>query len=392
MKNLKIICSVVLIVATQIVFAQIGVGTSNPDASALLDVTSTSKGLLVPRISDNNLINNPALGLTIFNTTSNKLEINIGIAIPNWVKYSDVGPAGFQGLKGPTGLRGLPGITYSSSGAIGSVVGGGTTNVASGLYSTVIGGSTNLASGENAMVGGGTTNAASGTNATVAGGTTNWASGDNSFVGGGSTNLTSALNSNIAGGTTNQANGIGSSISGGTTNLVSVSGEKAAIGGGSTNNTVALYSNISGGNTNRTNGNSSAVSGGRRNFATSYGEWVGGLNGTNYSAASISIFAPTDRIFNVGNGELPASSSDAFTILKNGLATMPTIEISAIETANNKAIMTKEYTDANFSKINTNAPLSPGDFGTVGEIRVTTDYIYTCVATNIWVRTLVEAW
>ena len=392
MKNLKITCSVVLLVATQIVFAQIGVGTSNPDPSALLDVTSTSKGFLVPRINNTNrnLINNPVLGLIIFNTDANKLEINIGYPISNWVKYSDVGPVGNPGLKGPTGLRGISGVTYSLSGALGSVVGGGTTNVASGLYSTVIGGTTNESSGNNAMIGGGTTNLASGTNATVAGGTTNWAIGDNSFVGGGTTNKSLSLNSSVGGGNTNVASGIGSSISGGTTNATS--GENTAIGGGTTNQAVGLYSNISGGNSNRTNGVSSAVSGGRSNFAKSFGEWVGGLNSTDYLAASISIFAPTDRIFNVGNGELPASPSDAFTILKNGLATLPTATISFIETANNKAIMTKEYTDANFSKINTNAPLSPGDFGIVGEIRVTTDYIYTCVATNTWVRTLVEAW
>jgi hypothetical protein len=392
MKKQFKITLIVFCLFSGIVNAQIGIGSPNPDASALLDVTSTSKGFLIPRISNNsrNLINNPALGLIIFNTDSNKLEVNIGIVLANWVKYSDVGSTGFQGLKGPIGLRGLPGLTYSLSGVLGSIVGGGTTNIACGLYSTVIGGSTNTSCGVNAMVGGGTTNVAPGTNATVAGGTTNSATGNNSFVGGGSTNIASALNSSIGGGSTNQVSGIGSCISGGTTNATS--GENSAIGGGSTNNAVALYSNISGGNTNRANGNSSTVSGGRSNFAKSFGEWVGGLNGTNYSATSISIFSPTDRILNLGNGVLAVNPSDAFTILKNGLATMPTTEISEIETANNKAIMTKEYTEANFSKINTNAPLAPGDFGIVGEVRVTTDYIYTCVATNTWVRTIVVAW
>lgn len=392
MKNKFKITLIGLFLFSGIVNAQIGLGTPNPDASALLDINSASKGFLIPRITNTNrnLINNPALGLIIFNTDYNVLEINIGIVISNWVKYSDVGPIGAPGLKGPTGLRGLSGLTYSLSGVLGSIVGGGTTNIACGLYSTVIGGTTNTSCGVNSIIGGGTTNIAPGKNATVAGGTTNWAMGNNSFVGGGSTNKSLGLNSSIGGGSTNQALGIGSSVSGGTTNVVL--GENAAIGGGTTNQAVGLYSNISGGNTNKSKGNSSTVSGGRRNFATSFGEWVGGLNGTDYLASSISIFSATDRIFNVGNGELPISPFDAFTILKNGLAKLPNTEISEIETANNKAIMTKEYTDANFSKINTNAPLSPGDFGIVGEVRVTTDYIYTCVATNTWVRTIVEAW
>jgi hypothetical protein len=375
-----------------IVNAQVVIGTPNPDASAILDLTSMNKGFLVPRMdtANRNAIVLPALGLIVFNTTSNKLEINNGNLIPNWVAFSAVGTTGSQGVKGPDGLRGATGQTYSLSGVLGSVVGGGTTNVACGLYSTVIGGSTNTACGINSLIGGGTTNVAPGLNASVSGGTTNSSTAENAFVGGGSTNSASALNSSVSGGTTNQATGIGSSVGGGTTNIVT--GENATIGGGASNNATALNSNISGGDSNKANGNSSAVSGGRSNFAKSFGDWAGGINGTDYLAASTFIFIPTDRIFNVGNADLPSSPSDAFTILKNGLATLPNTTNLLIDASNNKAILTKEYTNANYSKINTNAPLAPGDFGIVGEIRVTPAYIYTCVETNTWVRTLVETW
>lgn len=46
----------------------IGVGTSNPNASAVLDVTSTNKGLLPPRMTyaQRNAISNPAAGLIIW--------------------------------------------------------------------------------------------------------------------------------------------------------------------------------------------------------------------------------------------------------------------------------------------------------------------------------------
>ena len=60
-------------------FAQTGIGTTTPDPSAQLEVSSTSKGFLPPRMTteqrDN--ISNPATGLIIYNTTTNILEYKI---------------------------------------------------------------------------------------------------------------------------------------------------------------------------------------------------------------------------------------------------------------------------------------------------------------------------
>ena len=55
-------------------FAQtdnVGIGTSNPDGSALLDLSSNNKGILIPRLSTTErlAINQPALGLQVFDTT-----------------------------------------------------------------------------------------------------------------------------------------------------------------------------------------------------------------------------------------------------------------------------------------------------------------------------------
>ncbi len=65
--------------------AQVGIGTATPDESALLDLSSTSKGLLLPRLSstERNLINNATEGLTIYNTDSKALEFFDGT---NWNK------------------------------------------------------------------------------------------------------------------------------------------------------------------------------------------------------------------------------------------------------------------------------------------------------------------
>jgi hypothetical protein len=58
------------------VFAQTGIGTSTPDASAKLDVTATNKGFLPPRVTltsgtDNTTIPSPATGLLVYNTGNN---------------------------------------------------------------------------------------------------------------------------------------------------------------------------------------------------------------------------------------------------------------------------------------------------------------------------------
>ncbi|PZR24021.1 MAG: hypothetical protein DI535_22755 [Citrobacter freundii] len=77
----------IVLLTSGTVKAQVGVGTTAPNASAQLDVTSANKGLLVPRMTtaQRNAISNPATGLIVFNTTTNALEINTGVpATPSW--------------------------------------------------------------------------------------------------------------------------------------------------------------------------------------------------------------------------------------------------------------------------------------------------------------------
>lgn len=57
-------------------YAQTGIGTTTPEASAKLDVTSSNKGFLPPRVTltsctDNTTIPNPATGLIVYNTGNN---------------------------------------------------------------------------------------------------------------------------------------------------------------------------------------------------------------------------------------------------------------------------------------------------------------------------------
>ena len=73
---------IVLLIAT-IIFsvvllkAQQGIGVTNPDASSALEISSTTKGLLMPRMTtaQMNAIAAPANGLMIYNTTDSCVYI-----------------------------------------------------------------------------------------------------------------------------------------------------------------------------------------------------------------------------------------------------------------------------------------------------------------------------
>lgn len=67
--------SIIALFYSTIIFGQVGVGTDTPNASAMLDVTSTSKGFLQPRVAltgttDAATVTSPATGLMVFNTAT----------------------------------------------------------------------------------------------------------------------------------------------------------------------------------------------------------------------------------------------------------------------------------------------------------------------------------
>jgi len=66
----KLLLPIVLIAFSYPAFTQVGVGTTTPDASSILDVTSTSKGFLAPRMTaaQRTVIASPATGLMVYQT------------------------------------------------------------------------------------------------------------------------------------------------------------------------------------------------------------------------------------------------------------------------------------------------------------------------------------
>ena len=68
--------------------AQIGIGTTTPDPSAIVDISSTEGGLLIPRLSQIEIdnISNPSKGLMLYNLDENCIQINFGSSTtPDWL-------------------------------------------------------------------------------------------------------------------------------------------------------------------------------------------------------------------------------------------------------------------------------------------------------------------
>jgi hypothetical protein len=71
MKNVIILICVSII--TSSTYSQVGIGTTTPDSSSMLDIVSTNKGILIPKVAltsllDNTTIASPAHGLVVFST------------------------------------------------------------------------------------------------------------------------------------------------------------------------------------------------------------------------------------------------------------------------------------------------------------------------------------
>jgi hypothetical protein len=73
MKLVKLLLSILFVVITINSMAQVGIGTTTPDADAVLDIQATDQGVLVPRISDHTTVdpnNGSDFGMFVYDTTT----------------------------------------------------------------------------------------------------------------------------------------------------------------------------------------------------------------------------------------------------------------------------------------------------------------------------------
>lgn len=130
------IAVMLLFLSTTRILAQdnVGIGTTTPDPSAILEMLSTSKGVLVPRMNTAgmNAIASPANALLVYNTDS-MCYFFYRQPSATWVSLCALaGGAGTPGANGATGATGAAGVTGATglagtTGAIGATGAVGTT-------------------------------------------------------------------------------------------------------------------------------------------------------------------------------------------------------------------------------------------------------------------------
>lgn len=83
----KIVLSIVFIAASFTTIAQVGIGTTTPNASAALDIESTTKGLLIPRMTNTEASAiTPVAGLLIYCTNC----YGVGLFVNNGTEFISV--------------------------------------------------------------------------------------------------------------------------------------------------------------------------------------------------------------------------------------------------------------------------------------------------------------
>jgi hypothetical protein len=88
----KVICSIcVLLVLKKGIAQNVGIGTNSPNANAVLDISSNSKGILIPRMDSTRRKNIPATnGMMVYDSTSKCFWYHNGIS---WVNMPQKGNA-----------------------------------------------------------------------------------------------------------------------------------------------------------------------------------------------------------------------------------------------------------------------------------------------------------
>lgn len=276
---------VLFFVSTSAQNNNVGIGTLTPNASALLDISSTTKGLLTPRMTkaERDLIATPATGLLVYQTDN-----TAGFYVYNGTAWTTLGsPSQLEKIteNSKTGWR-LLGRDAANYGDIGSEAVdlsyasfASTFWGATGNYSTATGWNT-VASGESSTAMGAGSEA-SGTYATAIGYSV-LASGPSSTAIGNQTVASGAGATAMGGGTTASGNGA------------------TAIG---------AFTTASGNSATAMGSNTKAPS----NIETTMGQY-----NTDASSPTATSWVVTDRLFTIGNGTTSNLKSNALVTFKNG--------------------------------------------------------------------------
>jgi hypothetical protein len=148
----KICFTIYVLLCTVVLHAQnVGIGTQTPDNSAIVDIASTSKGLLLPRLADTTSVSTPATGLVIYNQNTKSPNYFDGtkwkdvadarnnfVALQGNISYTFIGSTTVGGI--PVDVGPLVAIDYSNISTLPISIGGGGSGAGrpSGMDSIII--------------------------------------------------------------------------------------------------------------------------------------------------------------------------------------------------------------------------------------------------------------
>ncbi|MEZ4965143.1 MAG: tail fiber domain-containing protein [Saprospiraceae bacterium] len=276
---------------TDVLAAQVSVNQDNsaPDPSAMLDVKSSDKGMLVPRMTtaQRTAISNPATGLLVFDTDTESFWYRdsggwVRLIGGSWSLTGNAGTVDGTNFIGTIDSVALDFRVYNERGLrleyaeetdpffgtttpAPNIIGGFSGNtIAAGVFGATISGG-----GKSGGI-----NTISKSFATIGGGLNNTADGDYAVISGGRNN-SARVYSNVGGGFDNKANGNYAVVSGGVSN--SANGLRSIVGGGgflgsSLGNTAAGFaSTVPGGSLNSAGGDYSLAAGRRAKIDAAHG-------------------------------------------------------------------------------------------------------------------------
>lgn len=334
---MKRILYILLLLPSLSSYAQIGIGTSSPDNSAVLDVSANDKGILIPRVSLSNVnlssldgINPAANGLLIWNSNASVVGGNgIGFYFFNgtvWVKIDsntntldqayDHGGSGLGRTivadTNPVRIEGTDGFlvtgTFGSGNSV-EVSGTGTRAFFNPKKAAFRSGFVDGTQWDDLNIG----------NYSFAACRNSIASGTYSFAV--NENTTASGQSASAFGVSTIASGQNSFALGNSTQAIGVN----ALASG--NITVATGDN--------------ALSFGNNTQALSFSEVAIGSYNSLYTPSSVSAFNAADRAFVIGNGTGAGNRKDAFEVWKDGRVTInDSYTLPSVDGAANQILVT----------------------------------------------------
>ncbi len=365
-------------------YAQVGINTTTPNAQ--LEIKSSSEttptntdGIIIPKINAFPATNPTATqqGMMVYLTTT------VGANVPGFYYWDNTGTPTWKSVAGTGGTLdnaydfGGAGLGKTVTADAGAVLINGT----DGLVSTGT-----FGSGVLAPDGAGTRMLWNPAKAAFRAGSVSGIQWDNINIGlystsFGNSNRASGLEATAFGRNTSANNNTATAFGAFTTANGQISTSFGSLTLASGNTSTAFGSiTVADGNTSTAFGRETSASGSRsttfgyqteasgsvscsfgsQNTASSYAETALGIGATTYtlSANGINQFGAanaTDRLLVVGNAidnnnnntVDPAERSDALIILKNGLTTLPSTTNTMIDAASGKALVTKEWVQAN---------------------------------------------